>query len=343
MRSVDNVSMARLFIVTPAGAGLRNGNRHTALRWAALARAGRHRVRVAVQWEGEPCDALIALHARRSHDSIARYRQKQGGAPLVVTLTGTDLYRDLPDSPEARESLELADRLIVLQEAALDELAPPLRAKARVVYQSADPRVTHRPPSDVFRIAVVAHLRAEKDPLRAAAALARIPDKNMELVQIGEALDERFAREAKDWAAREPRYRWLGGLAHERTLAWMAKSHVLVVSSVMEGGANVVAEAARIGTPVVASRMPGNVGMLGERYPGYYPVADDAALAGVIARAKKDQRFYRSLQTAMRARRKLFAPAAERAALLRVVREALHLRSSATRARTASLDQSSSP
>ena len=343
MRSVDNVSMARLFIVTPAGAGLRNGNRHTALRWAALARAGRHRVRVAVQWEGEPCDALIALHARRSHDSIARYRQKQGGAPLVVTLTGTDLYRDLPDSPEARESLEAADRLIVLQEAALDELAPPLRAKARVVYQSADPRVAHRPPSDVFRIAVVAHLRAEKDPLRAAAALARIPDKNMELVQIGEALDERFAREAKDWAAREPRYRWLGGLAHGRALAWMAKSHVLVVSSVMEGGANVVAEAARIGTPVVASRMPGNVGMLGERYPGYYPVADDAALAGVIARAKKDQRFYRSLQTAMRARRKLFAPAAERAALLRVVREALHLRSSATRARTASLDQSSSP
>src|SRR5438067_11784644 len=172
---------------------------------------------------------------------------------------------------------------------------------------------------------------------------SRIADKNIELVQIGEALDERFAREAKDWTAREPRYRWLGGLAHERALAWMAKSHALVVSSVMEGGANVVAEAARIGTPVIASRIPGNVGMLGERYPGYYPVADDAALADVIARAKKDQRFYRSLQTAIRARRKLFAPAAERAALLRVVREALHLRSSATRARTASLDQSSSP
>src|SRR6184192_405271 len=206
--------MARLFIVTPAGAGLRNGNRHTALRWATLLRASRHRVRVAVAWEGEPCDALIALHAWRSHDSIARYASTK--KPLVVTLTGTDLYRDLPDSAEARASLELADRLIVLQEAALDELAPPLRAKARVVYQSADPRVTHRPPSDVFRIAVVAHLRAEKDPLRAAAALARLPDKNVELVQIGEALDERFAHEAKEWATREPRYRWLGGLAHER-------------------------------------------------------------------------------------------------------------------------------
>jgi putative glycosyltransferase (TIGR04348 family) len=335
--------MARLFIVTPAGAGLRNGNRHTALRWATLLRAGGHKVRVAVQWQGDPCDALIALHARRSHDSIARYRQERGAAPLIVTLTGTDLYRDLPDSAEARESLELADRLIVLQEAALNELAPPLRAKARVVYQSADPRVAQRPPAKPFRIAVIAHLRAEKDPLRAAAALARLQDKQIELVQIGEALDERFGREAKEWATREPRYRWLGGLAHERTLAWMAKSHLLVVSSVMEGGANVIAEAARIGTPVIASRMPGNIGMLGERYPGYYPVADDAALAELIGRAAKDAKFYRRLKRALGVRRKLFAPAAERAALMRVVREALHLRSSATRARTASLDQSSSP
>jgi putative glycosyltransferase (TIGR04348 family) len=296
-----------------------------------------------VHWRGEPCDALIALHARRSYDSIVRYRKERGGAPLVVTLTGTDLYRDLPDSAEARESLELADRLIVLQEAALDELAPPLRAKARVVYQSSDPPVAHRPPTKPFRIAVVAHLRAEKDPMRAAAALARLPGENIELVQIGVALDDAFARVAKAWAERDPRYRWLGGLSHERALAWMAKSHVLVVSSVMEGGANVIAEAARIGTPVIASRMPGNIGMLGERYPGYYPVADDAALAQLIARAKNNAKFYRQLQRALRARGKLFAPAAERAALMRVVRDALQLRSSATRARTASLDQSSSP
>src|SRR5437879_13304481 len=105
-RSEDNVSMARLFIVTPAGAGLRNGNRHTALRWAALLRASGHRVRVAVAWDGEPCDALIALHARRSHESIARYSSLK--KPLVVTLTGTSLSRGLPDSAEARTPLWLA-------------------------------------------------------------------------------------------------------------------------------------------------------------------------------------------------------------------------------------------
>src|SRR5256885_8627214 len=159
--------MARLFIVTPAGAGLRNGNRHTALRWATLLRASGHRVQVAVEWQGEPCDALIALHAKRSHASLARYREAHPNGPLVVTLTGTDLYRDLPDSAEARASLEAAGRVIVLQDAALAEVDAGIRTKTRVVYQSADPRLTHRPPKAPFRITVIAHLRAEKDPLRA--------------------------------------------------------------------------------------------------------------------------------------------------------------------------------
>jgi putative glycosyltransferase (TIGR04348 family) len=313
--------MARLFIVTPAAAGTRTGNRHTALRWAALLRAGKHRVQVNVDWNGEACDGLIALHARRSHESIVRF--KRTGKPLIVVLTGTDLYRDLPDSPHAQESLALADRVIVLQEAALDELATAVKAKARVVYQSADPHLTQKPPKAPFRVTVIAHLRAEKDPLRAAAALEQLPDPDMEVVQVGEALDSRLGAEAEQMMKREPRYRWLGSLPHRKALSWMAASHVLVVSSVMEGGANVICEAARIGTPVIASRMSGNVGMLGRDYPGYYPVADHAALAKLLAQAKHDAAFYRRLKDALRARRGLFAPAAERRALLGVVRELL--------------------
>lgn len=312
--------MARLFIVTPAAAGTRTGNRHTALRWAMLLRAGKHRVQVAVDWNGEACDALIALHARRSHESIVRF--KQTGKPLIVVLTGTDLYRDLPDSPQAQQSLALADRLIVLQEAALDEL-PAHRGKTRVVYQSADPRLAHQPPKAPFRVAVIAHLRAEKDPMRAAAALEQLPDRDVEIVQVGEALDSRLGAEAEQMMKRDPRYRWLGSLPHRKALQWMATSHLLVVSSVMEGGANVVCEAARIGTPVVASRMSGNIGMLGRDYPAYYPVADHAALARLLAQAKHDAAFYRRLKKALRARRALFAPAAERRALLGVVRELL--------------------
>jgi putative glycosyltransferase (TIGR04348 family) len=333
--------MAHLFIATPAGAGTRNGNRHTALRWATLLRASGHRVRVAIAWNGEPCDALIALHARRSAESIARYAAS--GKPLVVVLTGTDLYRDLPDSAEARRSLEVADRVIVLQEAALAELDRATRRKARVVYQSADPRTRRAPPSDRFRIAVIGHLRSEKDPLRAVMALARLRGEEIELVQIGGALDPALGRDAEAWMQREARYRWLGALPHGRALGWLAKSHLLVVSSVMEGGANVIAEAARIGTPVLASRVPGNVGMLGTRYPGYYVLGDEAGLAALMVRARYERDFYRRLQAGIRQRRKLFAPSAERRALAAVVDEALHRRSSPTLARTASLDQSSSP
>ena len=277
-------------------------------------------MRVSVAWEGEACDALVALHARRSHESIVRYHELN--KPLIVVLTGTDLYRDLPASAEARESLALADRVIVLQDAALRELDKPVRPKARVVYQSANPGLRQSPPRGRFRVTVIGHLRAEKDPLRTVAALSHLPrDRSIEVVHVGAALDAALGREAEAWMAREPRYRWLGGMPHRRALGWLARSHVLVVSSVMEGGANVIAESARIGTPVVASRVSGNIGMLGRDYPGYYPLSDEAALAKLIAHAASDKAYYLGLKRALRARRPLFAPAAERAALIAVINE----------------------
>ena len=336
--------MARVAIVTPASAGSRTGNRHTATRWAQLLRGAGHRVAVALEWCGQPCDVLVALHAHRSHDSIARYRAARPGGALVVVLTGTDLYRDLPASVAARRSLELADRIVVLQEDARRLLDPSVRRKARVVYQSAAPGARHAPRARGFRIAVIGHLRDEKDPFRAVAALAELTDRpELEVVQLGGVLDPALAAEAARWMAREPRYRWLGSVPHARALRELARSHVLVVSSKMEGGANVIAEAARVGTPVLASRISGNLGMLGKGYPGYYQLGDEHELAQLIARAAGDPAYYRRLERALRARRRLFAPAAERAAVLRVVREALHRSSSSIRFRTGSLAQSSSP
>jgi putative glycosyltransferase (TIGR04348 family) len=317
--------MARIAIVTPAAAGTRTGNRHTATRWAQMLRSTGHRVSVAVEWQGERCDALVALHARRSHGSIARYRDARPGGPLVVVLTGTDLYRDLPASTEARRSLELADRVVVLQDDAKRLLDPAVRRKTRVVYQSADPHVRRAPPARRFRIAVIGHLRDEKDPFRAVAALTLLADRpELEVVQLGGPLDPALGLEAERWVAREPRYRWLGSVPHARALRELARSHLLVVSSKMEGGANVIAEAARIGTPVLASRMSGNLGMLGKRYPGYYPLADERALAKLIARAADEPAYYRRLERSLRARASLFAPSAERAALVKVLREAIH-------------------
>jgi putative glycosyltransferase (TIGR04348 family) len=315
--------MARLFIVTPAGTGARNGNRHTALRWAGLLRHSGHRTKVALAWNGEACDALVALHARRSHESILRFREQRPAAPLVVVLTGTDLYRDLPESAAARRSLELADRVIVLQDAALREVDAATRRKARVVFQSSDTKLRHSPPANRLRISVIGHLREEKDPFRAVRAVSLLKGIDLEVLHLGAALDLALGTEARQWMEREPRYRWLGSVPHARALRCIAASHLLVHSSAMEGGANVIVEAARIGTPVIASRVSGNVGMLGARYPGLYPLRDEAALARLIRKSAEEKDFYRRLKSALHARRRLFAPAAEQQALRGVLAEIL--------------------
>src|SRR5262249_44584415 len=125
---------------------------------------------------------------------------------------------------------------------------------------------------------------------------------------------------ALGWRRLESRYRWTGSVDHGKAMRLLASSHVLVVSSLMEGGANVICEAARIGVPVLASRMSGNIGMLGRDYPGYFPLRDDRALARLIERARGDSAFYRRLKSAIRQRRRSFEPASERSALKRALR-----------------------
>lgn len=267
---------------------------------------------------------MIALHARKSHDSIARFHARHPARPLVVVLTGTDLYRDIQVDASAQSSLGMATLLVTLQDMGRLELPRRLRARARTVYQSARVLRWAQPPRECFRVCVLGHLREEKDPFRAALALAHLPEaRDLEVVHVGDALSRAMAEEARRLMRTESRYRWVGGVPHSRALAWLARSHLLVVSSRMEGGANVICEASRLGVPVVASRVRGNVGMLGRDYRGYYPLEDDVALARIIARAHADPRFYARLKAGIDARGARFAPAAERRALLAVVREAV--------------------
>jgi putative glycosyltransferase (TIGR04348 family) len=311
----------KIAITVPPSAVPRSGNRHTAARWRDFLRDLGHRVRVATEWTGGDDDLLLALHAYKSYRSIERFHRLRPGAPLVVALTGTDLYRDIGRHADARRSLGMAARLAVLQEEGLDELGSAHRRKARVVYQSSDVRLRHEPCRSRFRVAVLGHLRSEKDPFRAVRALRHLDrSARIEVVQMGAALDADVRAQARGWAKREPRYRWLGSVPHGRAMRWLASSHVLVVSSFMEGGANVICEAARIGVPVLASRVPGNVGMLGRGYPGYFPLLDERALARLIERCRADGRFYMELRRALSGRRTLFAPQSERAALQRLLR-----------------------
>ena len=311
----------KIAIVVPSSAVPRSGNRHTAARWAGFLRELGHRVRIVTEWRAGNDDLLLALHARKSFASIRRFSDRRPAASLVVALTGTELYHDIGKYPEARQSLGLATRLVVLQEEGLRELSAFLKGKTHIVYQSSDVTLRHTPDRSPFRVAVIGHLRSEKDPFRAVQALRRIERSTpVEVLQIGAALDRDMRARARGWRKIERRYRWLGSLEHKAAMRLLASSHLLVVSSVMEGGANVICEAARIGVPVLASRIPGNIGMLGRGYPGYFPLFDDRALARLIERCRTDASFYKRLRSRLLQRRAWFAPAEERAALKRLLR-----------------------
>ena len=284
-------------LVTPAPLRINNGNRITALRWAALLKKLGHRVRITQNYDGRSCDALIALHARRSADSIRRFHKTRPEAPLIVVLTGTDLYRDIRRDRKAKQSLELASRLVVLQRMALQELPKSLHAKTKVIYQSAEPLKAKPPSARKFAVSLIAHLREEKDPLRAPLAARRLPQSSrIELTHIGLALDDGLAKRARAEAARNSRYRWLGQLSHRRTRRILAQSHLACITSKMEGSSNVLSEALASGVPVIATKIAGLIGTLGEDFPGYFPVGDTTKLRDLLVKSENDRTFYRRLK-----------------------------------------------
>jgi glycosyltransferase involved in cell wall biosynthesis len=212
--------------------------------------------------------------------------------------------------------MRLADRMVVLQAEGLNELGATLRKKTRVIHQSVRAVRRQASPGRYCLITVIGHLRDEKDPFRAALALARLPaDTKVQVIHLGKAMSADFAREARSLMRYEPRYRWLGELDHAGAMRWLARSHAMVISSLMEGGAHVVSEAIGIGVPVIASAVSGNIGLLGRSYPALYPPEDDAALARLLARAAGEPAWLAGLEKKVQARRHLVEPGLERRAL----------------------------
>jgi putative glycosyltransferase (TIGR04348 family) len=322
------IQRLRIGIVTPAPAGSLQGNRITAVRWARILKRLGHRVEIREVYRGEPYHLLIALHAQRSHSSITRFRRDNPEAPIIIALTGTDIYGDIRKDQRAQESLEAATRLVVLQPKALEELRLGLQKKTRVIYQSVEDvnrkAGTRGKPikaagssastlySASFRVSVIGHLRAVKDPFRTAMAARLLPSSSrIQVLHAGGAMSAGMEKRARAEMRTNPRYHWLGEQSRSRARSILANSQLFVLSSRIEGGANVLSEAIVDSVPILASCICGTAGILGEGYSGYFNAGDTRRLAELLTRAENDAGFLAELTASVKNLAPNFDPARE--------------------------------
>lgn len=289
----------RIAIAIPPSHQIGTGNSRTAQQWAELLGGLGHELTVLDGGTGFDGEVLVALHALKSRPAVLDYRRRVPGGKVILCLTGTDLYGASPE--ELAAPMGDADRLLVLQSKALERVPTEFQSKTRVLVQGVEPSRSRSGAGGdqkaCFTVCVVGHLREVKDPLRAAAAARLLPtESRVEVLQAGAILEEKY----QDLVAREerenPRYRWLGELDYEAVRDLVARSELMVLSSYAEGGARVVGEAVVDGTPVLSSRIDGVLGLLGERYPGYYPAGDTRALAALMWKAESEEGFREELR-----------------------------------------------
>lgn len=302
-----NAPRLHVVIVSPALSNANNGNWQTANRWRHMLASNFH-CRIVSTWPDKYAnqdDVMIALHARKSAESVAAWYSAHGGTQLVLALTGTDLYRDIQTDTLAQASLAMACQLIVLQALAPLSLPQAHHAKTAVIMQSTTSKPTLAKTAAHLRALMVGHLRDEKSPetLFAAARLLDRPeheqrshnapdlehDSGIFIDHIGAGLDADLAATATATAQACSHYRWLGAVAHDATRRSIQRAHVLVHASKMEGGAHVLMEAVCSGTPVLASRIDGNVGVLGADYDGYFEWGDAPGLARLLRACRASQ------------------------------------------------------
>ena len=318
----------KICIVPPVPPRSRQGNRITALRWTRILRTLGHRVDITQEFNRQKCDLMVALHASKSFSSIKRFSEQHPEKVLIVTLTGTDIYRDYHLNDRCLQSIKMATGLIVFQPKILQKIPVQYRDKATVVYQSATPPPgIHKPRKRFFDVCVIGHLRSIKDPFQTARASRQLPDTSkIRVLHIGGALAPDFEQQAIAEQVSNHRYRWLGELPHWKTIRCLARSRLLVITSKAEGGPIVLVEALAASIPVLSTRIKAVVGHLGENYPGYFPVGDTNALVSLLQLAETDQDFYADLKKRSEKVKSLVDPARERASWKKLLKNLNTLR-----------------
>lgn len=306
-----------IVIITPAAKKSLNGNRATAQRWLNIFTQLGHTVSIQVEWDKQGCDIMVALHAWRSAKAIIDFKNKYPTKPLILAMTGTDLYRYISTHAETTlNSIALADYLVTLHSLAKNALPKISQHKTHVIHQSAKLLSSKVKRSvNTFDICVVGHLREEKDSLRVAYAVRNLPvNSRIRVLHYGKSHNEEWAEMAHQEEKTNSRYQWLGEVPHWKIRQAYSRCHLMVLPSIMEGGANVISEATIAGLPVIASDIDGSIGLLGENYTGYFPVKNTAALTALLSKAETDNNFLSKLEQQCKQRAALFTHQAEKQA-----------------------------
>jgi putative glycosyltransferase (TIGR04348 family) len=311
-------------LISPARIDSRSGNHTTAVRWRNILQKLGHEVTVSQQYSGQNVDLMLALHAWRSAGSIQLFAETYPTRPLLVALTGTDVYRFLnTHSQDTLRSMGYADRLIALHANITHSVPKEYHHKLRIIYQSAETKLSRKTyHSSHFNVCIAGHLRDEKDSLRPAYAARSLPaHSKIQLSHFGKAHTQKWEHNARSEMARNSRYHWYGEVSQSLLQVKLSHSDLLILPSRMEGGANIISESIMSGLPVVTSYIEGSIGLLGEKYTGYFEVENTNQIKKMLLRCESDTKFYQTLSHQCKARRYLFNPNREKSSWSKLLAE----------------------
>ncbi len=266
-------------------------------------------------------DLLVALHATYCHSILKIWHDLQKPVPLILIVSGTDLFEPILESGEVSTEFswasEESSRIVTLA-AGLDAYYPEVRrqewgAKTRVIYQGAEPVKWNCQQYDPQQAVVIGHLRSVKDPLLPVRAVeilrekriqeqAALKDVRLTIQHFGKILDLNLKAQMESaqvqLASGPVRWQWNGPVSETGIRQVMSSAPLLIMPSLHEGGANVVGKFLVSGLPIVASRVAGNTGILGEDWPALFDAGDPQALADLLLRWNLEPQFREQISRA---------------------------------------------
>ncbi len=237
-----------------------------------------------VNVEGVRC--AFVLHAEKGSHVIKELAAKN--VPVVLVLTGTDLYRDIISTKNSKKercfrSIQLASAIVVLHENAVSDLLKVVsfpRERIFVVLQSVvdfKKRTFLFKKKNHYKILLLSNIRKEKGIIVAISGFLEF-QKNIDartkftLDHIGGVLDQGYFKKITNLLEGVKSVSFLGSIEKDKLQTMLASYDLLLHSSFIEGGSLVIQEAQNAGLPIIASDISCHAALLGSAYVGLHSV-----------------------------------------------------------------------